>query len=107
MQRFHRAPHLRDLEERLAELAERIRPLPLPVARFGIEQDRLDDRFEIAAHARAVVVEHGRDALHVGRRRIARHQVLNQLLGDERPDVRVADDVIDGVAEILGRALVR
>jgi hypothetical protein len=32
--------------------------------------------------------------------------MLDELLGDERSDVRVVEDVVDGVARILDRALV-
>src|SRR6185503_13186533 len=70
--------------------------------RFGIEQYRLHDEPEIAASVRttlriqavAIVVEDSGDALDVRGARIARHQMLNELLADEWADVRVIGQVL-------------
>ena len=64
-------------------------------ARFGVEQDRPHHGLHVAAHAAAVVVEGRRDAADVGRARVAGHQALDQLLADERADVRVVEQRVE------------
>ena len=49
-------------------------------ARLRVEQDRARHRGQVAAHALAVVLEHGGDARDVPGRRRARHRLLDQLL---------------------------
>ena len=77
----------------------------LVTSRFGIEKNRPDDRFHVAADTLVVVVEYIRHATHVGRTGIACHQVLNQLSADKRTDVWVIEYVVNGVAQILFRRL--
>ena len=60
----------------------------------------------IAAPAAAVVVELLRNALHVGRRGIAGDEFLDQLARDERPDVRMIEDVIERILQILRTGLI-
>jgi len=72
--------------------------------RFGIEQDGRQHRLHIAPHPVAVLGEDRRDTLHVGRTRIALHQMLDQQLADKRPDIRMVENVVQRVAQILLRA---
>src|SRR5690242_3473287 len=74
---------------------------------FGIHEDRQDDRSEIASHARSVVVEDSGNTTNVGWRRIGGDQLLNQLLADEGPNVRMFEDVVERENEIFLCVLTR
>ena len=63
-------------------------------ARLIIQQDRLDDRLHVAAHAGAVIVEDLCDAINIIAAGIARDQPLDELAADERPDVLVVKNGI-------------
>ena len=73
-------------------------------AGFRVQQYGGDHRLHIAAHALTVVVESRRDARNISGAGIALHQVLDQLRADERPDVRVIEDVVERVVQILQRS---
>ena len=102
--------------ERAQDVGDELRRMTQPpvvrlgldvAARLGVEQDGADDGLEIAARVRAAAIEDRRDPGDVGRARVARDQVLNQLLRDERADVRIVEDVVDRVVQVPGRALAR
>lgn len=69
-------------------------------SRLGIENNRANDGSEVAARATSAV-EHRRHPRHVLGARVARDQVLNQLLRDERTDIGMVEDVVNRVVEIL------
>ena len=92
-----RAQHVGDEQRRMPQVDRSSASRLEVAARFRIEQDRLDHGLQVAARRAAVAVEDGGDPGHVCRARIARHQVLNQLLRDERADVRIVEDVVDRV----------
>src|SRR4051812_3878402 len=73
-------------------------------ASFGVEQNRTDDRGEVAACSGAAT-EQRADALDVTGRRVAGDKVLNQLLRDERRDVRTVGDVVNRIVQVLLRSL--
>ena len=96
---FDRARRRGHEQHRLAQLA--VARIELDVAaRLGIDEDRVDHRLQVAAHALSVVVEDRRDARDVLRRRIAGDQLLDELPADEGPDIRVHEDVVDRIGEI-------
>src|SRR5437773_4710897 len=72
-----------------------------------VHQNCAHDRLQIAAHALAVVVKNGDDAIDVTGAGIARHQSLNQLPANKWSDVRMVEDRVEGRLQILGGALVR
>ncbi len=53
--------------------------------------------------SRSVVVKHRRHVADIGRRRVAGHQMLDQLLADERPNILVVEYVVERRFEIAGR----
>jgi hypothetical protein len=55
----------------------------------------------ICARIRPVGVENRRDASDVSRRRVARHEMLNQKLADKRRDVRMIVNIIERLIEAL------
>src|SRR5262249_39712773 len=100
---LERAQRPRDEERRLLEPAEVREDRGIAPGLHG-EEDRLQRRSHVAAHARAV----GRKPLeglgHAGDvawARIARHEVLDELASEEGPDVRVAEDLVEGGGEVL------
>ena len=72
------------------------------VARFVVEQDGLDDGLQVAADAGAVVIEDLRDAVNVIAAGVAGHQALNEFAADERRDVLVVENRIEGGFKVLG-----
>ncbi len=63
-------------------------------ARFGIEQDRGQHGLHIAAHAGTVVGECGGHTRHICRARLARHQMLDQLLAHKWAHIRMIEDIV-------------
>src|SRR5437016_8513309 len=72
-----------------------------------IHQDGSDDSLQITADTLPVVVENGGDAVKVPWARVTCHQSLDQLSGNERPDVRMTEDCVEGRTEILRGCLSR
>jgi hypothetical protein len=72
-------------------------------ARLGVEQDRGNYRLHIAPYAAPVIGECRGNPLDVGRARIALHQMLDQDLADERPHVRMVENIVERVTHILLR----
>src|SRR5579863_9298207 len=66
-----------------------------------VSQNRAHHGTQIAAYALAVVSEDGRNALDIGWARIAGHQMLDQLPTDERTDVRMSENVVERIGQIL------
>ena len=95
--------HARDVEDRLLKVTVGglIVASVIVGAGFGVQQDRGDSGLHIAADTVTVVDECGGDALHVGRAGIALHQMLDQEFGDEWRHIRVIEDVVECVVEIL------
>ena len=79
----------------------------MALARLAVHQDRLDRARERAALPGGVSVEHRRDVGDVARARVARDEALDELLRDERADVRVHERVVERHREILLGALAR
>ncbi len=96
------APQLRHAQQRLFQLAGN-RCVGRGRARLGVEQQRPHDRAEITPAPRPIVRKHLRHALHVGGRGVAGHEPLDQLLRNERPDIRVIENVVERVVEVAGR----
>src|SRR6476620_9612439 len=92
----------RNAEQGLALLAETGRGEHGTAACFIIEQDSADDRLQIAADAGAIVIKDFGNAVNVGRSRMARDETLDELAADERADVRIVGDVIEGQLEVIG-----
>ena len=74
-------------------------------AGLRMRQDRANHRRQIAAHAGAVVVEDRRNRGDVRGARVRRHQLQDQLPADERADVRVIEEHVERLIEILLRRL--
>src|ERR1700680_5065572 len=72
-------------------------------ARLRIGQDGSDHRFHVAAYTLTVVVEYGGNAAHVLRCRVAGHELLNELLSDEGPDVRMHENIVNRKRELALR----
>ena len=70
-------------------------------SRLVIQQDGPHHRFQIAPDALPVVIENGGDAIEITRARVARHQPLNQLPANKRPDIRMIEDRIEGGGKVL------
>ena len=62
---------------------------------LGVEENRSNNRFQIAACSGSVVIERSGDASDVRRRRIARHEMLDKELAEERPNIRVIENIIE------------
>ena len=87
----------------LANLSElRVGGVGGRVAGFGVHEDSGDDSLQIATHAGAVVFKDLGDAVDVGGTRIARHQVLDQLLGEKRGQIGMIEKRVESDFEIAG-----
>ena len=105
--RIERAKEMREAKHRLLQVSNRRGRGEHRLARLGIEQDGPDDRLEVPPDARTVVIEGGGDAADVIRARIAGHQTLDQPVRKEGTDVRMVEDVVERVLEVLLRRLTR
>ena len=77
------------------------------VARLGIEQDGLDDRFHVAADTLSVIGEDVGDSLDVTGRRITGDEALDELAGNERSDVRMIEQYVERLGQIRCLSLAR
>ena len=80
--------------------------------RFRVQQNRGDGRLHIAARAGAESRElprheRIRHALHIGGAGIAAHQMLDQLLANERRQTRLRENVVERAVQIRHRRLPR
>ena len=64
-------------------------------ASFRIHQHSGDHRLHVSSHALAVIGKSRGDARNIRRAGIALHQMLDQLLADERSDVGMIENVIE------------
>ena len=69
--------------------------------RFLVEQHGANDGLHVTAHALTVVVERRRHPRHIGGRRIARNQSLDQLLAKKRADVRMIEQGVECDADVV------
>ena len=76
-------------------------------ARLLIEQDGPHHCPQVTPRSTGLTVEDLGDARDVPRRRVACYEMLDELLGDERTDVRMIEDVVDCPVQILLSRLTR
>src|SRR5271165_14581 len=69
-------------------------------ARLRIQKNCADYRLEIAPNSASVVVEDSADPCYVSRTRIAGDQILDEVLRQEWPDVRMIEDILQGRIQI-------
>ena len=74
--------------------------------RLEVGEDRAHHGAEVAAHAAAVVGEDLRHAIDIAGARVAGDKALDQLATDERPGVRVVEERVELVLQILHAALI-
>src|SRR5690606_16514501 len=69
-------------------------------AGFRIDEYRPDYSFHITAYTESVVVELRGHSSYICGGRVACHQMLNEKLGDERGDVWMMEDVVEGQIQL-------
>ena len=89
-----------------AQLAEGGRAQAGRAAGLVVQQDGGKDRFHVAAHTVAVVIEDCGHARHVGRAGVAGHQPLDHLLAKKRADVGVVKERVErGFQRLIARRI--
>ena len=103
-----RVGEIHHTKERLAHFAKRGLVQKGRVTRLVVEQDSLEHRLQVAAHAKAVIVKRGGHAGHVTGGWVGGDEPLDELFADKRRGVGVPKQVVDRVVQIQqsGRSIV-
>src|SRR5436309_12524792 len=72
-----------------------------------IHQDGPHDSLQITSDTLSIVVKNGGDTIKIPWARVTCHQPLDQLSGNERSDVRMTEDCVEGRTEVLRCSLSR
>ena len=71
------------------------------IARFIVHQYGFGDSFQITTNALTIIIEHAGHSRDITGSWITGNQLLNQLSGQERSDVRMIGNRVQGYCQIL------